>query len=107
MKLITIEEHYTNQKVVDANAKYAPKRQLTPEQQKVADFLRTKMYPGAKLMDIEKYRIPHMNQHGIAMQILSYTLPVRFCLLTSEQEINKNRKLILWKQRGLLSVAWE
>lgn len=39
MKLITIEEHYTNQKVIDANAKYAPKRQLTPEQQKVADCL--------------------------------------------------------------------
>ena len=47
MNLMTIEEHYTNQKVIDANAKYAPKRQLTPEQQKTAEFLRTKMYPGA------------------------------------------------------------
>ena len=28
MKLITIEENYTNQEVTDANAKYAPKRQL-------------------------------------------------------------------------------
>ena len=46
MKLITIEEHYTNQKVIDANAKYAPKRQLTSGQQKTAEFLRTKMYPG-------------------------------------------------------------
>ena len=81
MKLIPIEEHYTNQKVIDANAKYAPKRQLTPEQQKVAEFLRTKMYPGAELvnaelMDIDKYCIPHMNQNGISMQILSYTSPV-------------------------------
>ena len=76
MKLITIEEHYTNQKVIDANAKYAPKRQLTPEQQKVAEFLRAKMFPGAELMDIDKYRIPHMNQNGISMQILSYTSPV-------------------------------
>ena len=76
MKIITIEEHYTNQKVIDANAKYAPKRQLTPEQQKVAEFLRANMYPGAELMDIDKYRIPHMNQNGISMQILSYTSPV-------------------------------
>ena len=76
MKLITIEEHYTNQKVIDANAKYAPKRQLTPEQQKVAEFLHTKMYPRAELMDIDQYRIPHMNQNGISMQILSYTSPV-------------------------------
>ena len=54
MKLITIEEHYRNQKVIDANAKYAPKRQLTSGQQKTAEFLRTKMYPGAELMDIDK-----------------------------------------------------
>ena len=27
-------------------------------------------------MDIDKYRIPHMNQNGISMQILSYTSPV-------------------------------
>ena len=44
MKLITIEEHYTNQKVIDANAKYAPKRQLTQEQQKVADCLLMKKF---------------------------------------------------------------
>ena len=44
MKLITIEEHYTNQKVIDANAKYAPKRQLTPEQQKVAEFVSAMPY---------------------------------------------------------------
>ena len=55
MILITIEEHYTNQKVIDANAKYAPKHQLTPGQKKTDEFLRTKkMYPGAELMDIDK-----------------------------------------------------
>ena len=55
MKLITIEEHYTNQKVIDANAKYAPKRQLTPEQQKIAEFLRTKI-DNATSDEIEKLK---------------------------------------------------
>ena len=38
MKLITIEEHDTNHKVIDANSKYAPKRQLRLSSRKWLNF---------------------------------------------------------------------
>ena len=73
MKLITIEEHFTDQRLVEADAKWRPKTELTAEQREVMAFFSSRMNLSEQLGDLSEKRIPHMDSQHIGMQILSYT----------------------------------
>ena len=74
MKIITVEEHFADQRIMDANAKY-PKTNSTlpPNFQKMYHSMR---FTGEKLMDIDGARIDFMNEQKVDVQVLSYTGPV-------------------------------
>ena len=77
LPLITVEEHFTAQEIIDANAKYAYlKPKLTGKMAEAMKFFSTRRLIGQDLLDIEKKRLPHMDSLGIGVQILSYTAPV-------------------------------
>ena len=66
MRLITIEEHFTAQEIIDENNKFT----------EIPDFYKSMVFVGSALMDTEKERLAFMDSHKIDMQILSYTSPV-------------------------------
>ena len=74
--LITLEEHITDERIISENAKFNKPRKLTKEEQEVADFFRAHTFVGDDLLDIERKRLPHMDNQHIDIQILSYTSPV-------------------------------
>ena len=77
LPLITVEEHFTSQEIVEANAKYAYlKPKPTGKMAEAMKFFGERRFIGESLMDIEKKRLPHMDSLGIGMQILSYTAPI-------------------------------
>ena len=73
MKLITIEEHFADTRLAEADAKWRPKTELTDEQREVMNFFASRMNLTERLGDLSQKRIPHMDSQGIRMQILSYT----------------------------------
>lgn len=77
IQFITVEEHFSAQEIIEANAKYSHlKTKPTGRIAAVAEFFQNSRYAvGADLLDITK-RLPHMDEYGIGMQILSYTAPV-------------------------------
>lgn len=77
MKLITLEEHFTDQRIMDANNAFSKKQPLmSPERAEGLKFLMSRAFPGDELLDIEKKRIPYMDANKITMQVLSFTSPV-------------------------------
>lgn len=74
--LITLEEHITDERIVGENAKFIKPRKLTKEEQEVQDFFRSHTLLGDSLTDIERKRLPHMDEQHVRIQILSYTSPV-------------------------------
>ena len=77
MKLITLEEHYTDQRIIDANSAFNVNRPpLPPERAEAMKFLMSRAFPGEELLDFEEKRLPYMDRNRIAMQVLSYTSPV-------------------------------
>ena len=76
MKLITLEEHYTDKRVMDANNVWNSKRPLlSPERAEAMKFLVSRAFPGEELLDFDK-RLAFMDYNHIDMQVLSLTSPV-------------------------------
>ena len=73
LTLITIEEHFANPRIAEADARWRPKTELTDEQRDVMAFFASRMNLTEQLGDLSEKRIPHMDSQGIRMQILSYT----------------------------------
>ena len=73
MSLITIEEHFADPGLAEADAKWRPKKELTDEQREVMAFFASRMNLTEQLGDLAGQRIPHMDEQHIGLQILSYT----------------------------------
>lgn len=61
MKKITLEEHFSVPEL-----SYRLKRRFASAYAKELD---------ARLLDVEQWRLPEMDQHGVAVQVLSFTCP--------------------------------
>lgn len=66
VRLITLEEHFTAQEIIDENGKFT----------EIPDFYRSMVLIGTSLMEAGEERLAFMDEHKIDMQILSYTSPV-------------------------------
>ena len=76
MKIITLEEHYADQTIMDENQAFSSNRPpLSPEQAEAMKFLMQRSFPGPELLDFDK-RLEYMDRNRIDVQILSYTTPV-------------------------------
>ena len=85
MKIITLEEHYTDQSIMDAaNAYRGEMPDLTPEQQESMKFLMSRGFPGPELLDFSK-RIEYMDRNKIDVEVLSLTTPVTDQMPPEEQ----------------------
>lgn len=77
LPLITVEEHFSAQEIIDANAKYASlKPKPTGKMAEAARFFASRRLIGEDLLDIDGKRLHHMDSLGIGMQILSFTAPI-------------------------------
>lgn len=74
--LITLEEHFTDRRIMSENAKYNKPRELTKEEKEVQEFFGAHTFVGNDLTDTDGKRLRHMDEQNVAMQILSYTSPV-------------------------------
>ena len=74
MKLITLEEHFSDKTIAAANSRYNHPASSQPKE--LTDFYKDRMKFGEALFDIEAKRLPYMDANGITMQVLSYTSPV-------------------------------
>ena len=55
MKIITLEEHYTDKRIMDANNAFNKNQpKIPPERAKTMKFLMSRAFPGEKLLDFEK-----------------------------------------------------
>ncbi len=87
MKIITLEEHYADQSIMDANNAYNKNRPpMSPEQEEAMKFLMSRSFPGQELLDFSK-RIEYMNRNQIDMQVLSMTSPVSD-LVPAKQQVS-------------------
>ncbi len=77
MKIITLEEHITDQRIMDANNAFNTNQPpMTPEQAQTTQLLMSREFVGEELADIENRRIPFMDANQIDMQVLSLVSPV-------------------------------
>lgn len=74
MRIITLEEHFTAQEIIDENNRF--RRAQEPSDPELAKFYQSMVLIGESLTDIEKLRLPFMDRNKIDMQVLSYTSPV-------------------------------
>ena len=85
MKIITLEEHYADQRIMDANNAFNQNRPpMSPEQAEAMRFLMARSFPGPELLDFEK-RIEYMDRNRIDVQVLSMTSPVSDLVPAEEQ----------------------
>ncbi len=76
MKIITLEEHYTDKRIMDWNNQFAKKQEpASPEQAEAMKFMMAHAFPGDELLDFDK-RLAFMDENKIDMQVLSLTSPV-------------------------------
>jgi len=91
MKIITMEEHYADQRIMDANNAFSKKRPpMKLEQEEAMKFLMSRSFPGPELLDFEK-RIEYMDRNKIDVQVLSMTSPVSD-LVPAEEQVRICRK---------------
>ena len=77
IQLINIEEHFTDQRILDAMAEFTSKLPApTGKYKEIADFFQGHTLVGDALLDVENIRLPHMDSLGVGMQILSYPTPI-------------------------------
>ena len=77
IQLIGIEEHFTDQRILDAMAAFTSQQPApTGKYKEIADFFRGHTLVGDALLDIDNIRLPHMDSIGVGMQILSYPAPI-------------------------------
>ena len=85
MKIITLEEHYADQRIMDANSAFNRNRPpMKPEQEEAMKFLISRSFPGPELLDFEK-RLQYMDKNRIDVQVLSMTSPVSDLVPVEEQ----------------------
>ena len=85
MKIITLEEHYADQCIMDANNAFNGNRPpMPPEQAEAMKFLMSRSFPGPELLDFEK-RLEYMDKNRINVQVLSMTSPVSDLVPAEEQ----------------------
>ena len=71
MKIITLEEHYSDRRLMDEIQKFQqPRPEMTPEQAEAMTFLMSRSFPGPELLDFEE-RIAYMDRNRIDVQVLS------------------------------------
>ena len=75
MRLITVEEHFTTQEIIDENNKFS-EQNSKPQDPKLAEFYKSMVFVGKALTDCDEMRLAFMNSRKIDMQVLSYTSPV-------------------------------
>ena len=76
MKIITLEEHYTDKRIMDLNNAWNKKTPpMSQEQAEAMKFMMSRAYPGEELMDFDM-RLKFMDENKIDMQVLSLTSPV-------------------------------
>ena len=76
MKIITLEEHYADQRILDANEQYNKNLPpMSPEQEEAMKFLMSRAFPGPELLDFE-HRLKYMDDNKIDVQVLSFVRPV-------------------------------
>ena len=76
MKIIALEEHFSDQRIIDANEPYNANRPpMSPERAEAMKFLMSRAYPGPELLDFEQ-RLKYMDDNKIDVQVLSFTTPV-------------------------------
>ena len=78
MKIITIEEHYADQRIIDATAKYGDPSYMTALPDKVRGAYNHMRFTGEKLTDVDTVRFDFMREQKVDVQVLSYTNPVPF-----------------------------
>ena len=76
LPMITVEEHFSDQRVMAENAKFQKPVELTPEQKQIREFFASRMFLTDDLTDTDQQRLKHMDETGVGIQILSYTTPV-------------------------------
>ena len=76
MKIITIEEHYADQRIIDATAKYGDPSYMTALPDKVRGAYNHMRFTGEKLTDVDTVRFDFMREQKVDVQVLSYTNPV-------------------------------
>ena len=76
MKLITLEEHYANQRIMDENAKYGAPSGMAALPETVRRAYDSMRFTGEKLLDVDTTRFDFMREQNVTMQVLSYTAPV-------------------------------
>ena len=76
MRVITIEEHYADRRIIDATAKYGTPSYLDGLPEKVRAAYGAMRFNGDRLMDVEGSRLEFMDGQKVDVQVLSYTTPV-------------------------------
>ena len=76
MKIITIEEHYADQRINDAVAKYGDPSYMTDLPEDVRKAYSGMRFTGDKLTDVDTLRFDFMREQKVDMQVLSCTNPV-------------------------------
>ena len=76
MKVITLEEHYADQRIMDANHSFdKPRPPMPKEREEAMKLMMQRAFPGPELLDFNK-RLQYMDEQRIDMQILSMTSPI-------------------------------
>ena len=71
MKIITLEEHYSDKAYMDEISKFQAERPaMSKEMQESMAFLMKRSFPGEELLDFDK-RLEYMDKHHIDVQVLS------------------------------------
>ncbi len=84
-KIITLEEHYADQRIMDANSAFNGSRPpMKPEQEEAMKLLMSRSFPGPELLDFGE-RLRYMDRNRIDVQVLSMTSPVSALVPATEQ----------------------
>lgn len=76
MKIITVEEHYTDQRIIDAVEKYGDPSYMKALPEKVLSAYNKMRFNGDALLDVDGARFDFMKEQKVDVQVLSYTNPV-------------------------------
>lgn len=76
MKVITIEEHFADQRIIDANAEYGDSSGMADLPEEVKKALDGMRFTGDKLLNRDTTRLQFMDEQKVDVQVLSYTAPV-------------------------------
>ncbi len=76
MKIITLEEHYSNLEIIEENSKYGSPSYLNELDDDTLEFYNKMRNSNDALTDINDKRFKFMEEQKVDMQILSYTNPI-------------------------------